>query len=218
MLDIQLNIKPPIRESEVELILKNIKKYQLDIKISIILAFYCGLKIEEIIKLTKDNFKDNTIIIDKRIITLPLCWKDEYIQNIPLKKKKRAIQACLTNNIIKLGLNKKYCFMSLRYGFLYYCYFIKGYDLNYILNLMNYSKRKFETKQIRQINFNINQKIRLEVLKRDNFKCVYCGKSAFETKLHIDHIIPISKNGNNKIENLQTLCEVCNLSKSNKII
>jgi len=59
--------------------------------------------------------------------------------------------------------------------------------------------------------------LRLKVLNRDNFKCVFCGKSPatdFGTKLHIDHIIPFSKGGTSTLDNLQTLCEDCNLGKS----
>ena len=40
--------------------------------------------------------------------------------------------------------------------------------------------------------------LRLKVLQRDNFRCVFCGKSPatdLGTKLHIDHIFPFSKGG-----------------------
>lgn len=63
--------------------------------------------------------------------------------------------------------------------------------------------------------------IRLKVLIRDNFRCVFCGKSPatdIGTKLHVDHIIPFSKGGTNSYENLQTLCEQCNIGKSNSEI
>jgi len=67
----------------------------------------------------------------------------------------------------------------------------------------------------------ISLKVRIKVLSRDNFKCIFCGKSPatdLGTKLHIDHITPFSKGGSNKEENLQTLCEECNLGKSNDIL
>jgi len=67
-------------------------------------------------------------------------------------------------------------------------------------------------------NRSINEKTRLKVLKRDNYKCVYCGKSPatdLEIILHIDHIKPFSKGGDNTVANLQTLCSKCNLGKGN---
>jgi predicted restriction endonuclease len=61
-------------------------------------------------------------------------------------------------------------------------------------------------------------RLRFKVLKRDNFSCVQCGKSpAKDTKtvLHVDHIKPWSKGGETVLSNLQTLCQDCNLGKSN---
>jgi 5-methylcytosine-specific restriction endonuclease McrA len=61
--------------------------------------------------------------------------------------------------------------------------------------------------------------VRVKALNRDNFRCAFCGKSPATnvgTKLHIDHIVPFSKGGTNAIDNLQTLCEECNLGKSNE--
>jgi hypothetical protein len=65
----------------------------------------------------------------------------------------------------------------------------------------------------------ISLSLRYEVLKRDCFKCVKCGRTpASDQKiiLHIDHIIPWSSGGESNIDNLQTLCSECNLGKSNK--
>lgn len=63
----------------------------------------------------------------------------------------------------------------------------------------------------------ISLKIRYEVLKRDGFKCKYCGAKAGDIELQIDHIIPVSKGGKSDIDNLQTLCIKCNLGKSNSL-
>lgn len=63
-----------------------------------------------------------------------------------------------------------------------------------------------------------NLRLRFQVLKRDNFSCVKCGNSPAKNQkvvLHIDHINPWSKGGETIIENLQTLCDRCNLGKSN---
>lgn len=64
----------------------------------------------------------------------------------------------------------------------------------------------------------ISDKLRYQVLKRDNFKCCACGASPAKdpsVELHIDHIIPWSKGGESTLENLQTLCSKCNIGKSN---
>jgi 5-methylcytosine-specific restriction endonuclease McrA len=59
--------------------------------------------------------------------------------------------------------------------------------------------------------------LRYQILKRDNYTCQACGRSPkTETgvKLHIDHIIPVSKGGKTEPDNLQTLCDLCNLGKA----
>lgn len=60
--------------------------------------------------------------------------------------------------------------------------------------------------------------MRYDVLKRDGFRCVLCGMSSKDgAVLHVDHIIPVSKGGKSVMSNLRTLCEKCNIGKSNKI-
>lgn len=59
----------------------------------------------------------------------------------------------------------------------------------------------------------ISKKVRFEVFKRDGFKCQYCGRSAPDVILHVDHINPVSNGGNNDIMNLVTSCSECNLGK-----
>lgn len=59
--------------------------------------------------------------------------------------------------------------------------------------------------------------LRLNVLKRDNFRCRYCGVSVQDgAKLHADHIVPVIAGGKTVLENLQTLCEPCNLAKAKR--
>ncbi len=60
-------------------------------------------------------------------------------------------------------------------------------------------------------------RLRFQVLHRDKFTCVTCGRSPKNTKnitLHVDHITPYSKGGETVYDNLQTLCSKCNLGKS----
>jgi len=61
-------------------------------------------------------------------------------------------------------------------------------------------------------------RLRWKVLQRDRFTCCACGRSPATTagiELQVDHVIPWSKGGQTVIENLQTLCSLCNLGKSN---
>jgi len=63
--------------------------------------------------------------------------------------------------------------------------------------------------------------LRYKVLSRDKFKCVRCGANPAHDpmcRLHIDHIVPHSKQGKTVLENLQTLCENCNLGKGNRYL
>ncbi len=59
-------------------------------------------------------------------------------------------------------------------------------------------------------------KLRLKVLDRDKYTCVFCGRTPAllpGVTLHIDHKVPFSKGGKTEFENLQTLCFDCNYGK-----
>lgn len=61
-------------------------------------------------------------------------------------------------------------------------------------------------------------RLRWRVLQRDRFTCCACGASPALSpgvELHVDHIVPWSAGGETVLENLQTLCSVCNFGKSN---
>lgn len=63
----------------------------------------------------------------------------------------------------------------------------------------------------------INYRTRFKVMQRDDFKCQICGASpAMQAGvlLHADHIVPVAKGGQATMDNLQTLCQKCNLGKS----
>lgn len=61
---------------------------------------------------------------------------------------------------------------------------------------------------------NINQKLRYQVLHRDQSKCRRCGRGPNEgLKLMVDHKLPVEWGGKTNLDNLWTLCEPCNLGK-----
>lgn len=80
--------------------------------------------------------------------------------------------------------------------------------------LEDYKHHQFVVKQRRLMT----DSLRYDILKRDNFRCQICGATAKDGyKLHVDHIVPVSKGGLTEPSNLRTLCERCNMGKGAKI-
>lgn len=82
-------------------------------------------------------------------------------------------------------------------------------------------KRRLEYQDRRMANDEEHAKVtramRYDVLRRDGFRCVKCGRGREDgVKLHVDHIKPVSRGGKSVLNNLQTLCEDCNCGKGNK--
>lgn len=64
----------------------------------------------------------------------------------------------------------------------------------------------------------MTDKLRYTILKRDEFRCVLCGRGRDEgAQLEVDHIFPVSKGGETVPQNLRTLCKECNRGKSDEI-
>jgi hypothetical protein len=59
----------------------------------------------------------------------------------------------------------------------------------------------------------ISNRVRFEVLKRDDFSCHYCGAKPPDVRLEVDHIQPVAKGGSNDDGNLVAACERCNCGK-----
>ena len=59
-------------------------------------------------------------------------------------------------------------------------------------------------------------RLRWRIMQRDQFRCVKCGATpALDPRvvLHVDHVVPWKSGGRTEFENLQTLCQRCNLGK-----
>ena len=78
--------------------------------------------------------------------------------------------------------------------------------------LSNYTPPLIEKETRRKIP----KGLRFDVLMRDNYTCQYCGRSAPEIELEIDHVIPWSKVKKHELNNLVTACSDCNRGKSDK--
>jgi hypothetical protein len=60
----------------------------------------------------------------------------------------------------------------------------------------------------------LSKRLRYEILRRDNHACRYCGGSAPDTRLTVDHVVPVALGGSDDATNLVTACFECNNGKS----
>ena len=79
-------------------------------------------------------------------------------------------------------------------------------------------KNFFEGKSNRQrknVKFHKRRFNRMKLVVSDGRQCAYCGVE--EVPLEIDHVIPKSRGGTNRLQNLALSCKECNLAKANKL-
>lgn len=59
---------------------------------------------------------------------------------------------------------------------------------------------------------------KIMVWQRDKWRCRYCGeKLKSKAQATVDHVIPRSKGGSNRMANLVTACVPCNQAKADKM-
>lgn len=75
----------------------------------------------------------------------------------------------------------------------------------------NWAKRR--ARELNATTHHISQK---EIRRMYKSPCFYCKETG--KKMHLDHVIPISRGGNHSIGNLVPACWKCNQSKNNKTI
>lgn len=63
----------------------------------------------------------------------------------------------------------------------------------------------------------VSKRLRYEILARDNHTCRYCGATAPDVKLVIDHVTPTALGGRDEPSNLVTACEPCNSGKTSTV-
>ncbi len=74
-----------------------------------------------------------------------------------------------------------------------------------------------EARQAAEQRIRVMPALRWQVFQRDDWRCVSCGRdSSAGIILHVDHIVPRSRGGQDTLANYQTLCHLCNIGKSNK--
>lgn len=95
----------------------------------------------------------------------------------------------------------------------------KLYSFDQVMELYRIAKHNISMRKTAYYQRKImTDSLRYDILKRDGFRCVICGRSAQEdhVKLHVDHIQPVSRGGKTVPENLRTLCSTCNMGKRDK--
>ena len=86
--------------------------------------------------------------------------------------------------------------------------------------LVRFDTQKLENPEISGVEYQqgtlFGYEIREYLLEKWHRKCAYCG--ATDTQLEIEHIVPKSKGGSNRVSNLAISCHSCNQAKSNQEI
>ena len=67
----------------------------------------------------------------------------------------------------------------------------------------------------RRCGGNISNQDVVDMISKQNNRCLSCGEDLTIIKKEIDHIIPRSKGGSSELSNLQILCTPCNRGKHN---
>jgi hypothetical protein len=60
----------------------------------------------------------------------------------------------------------------------------------------------------------LSKRVRYEVLRRDNYRCRYCGATAETATLTVDHVLPVALGGIDNPSNLVAACADCNSGKT----
>lgn len=76
----------------------------------------------------------------------------------------------------------------------------KEYHIPAVVRLNNYVNVPYRGVELSRVN----------IFKRDNYTCQYCGK---DKDLSIDHVLPRSRGGGSTWKNLITACKTCNARK-----
>jgi len=112
-----------VRPEEFKKLISKIPTSQKETRLSFLLAYGSGLRISEVLRVSKEHIKTNSIFVLQskygleRIVPLPKGWKVEFNKLLPLKINRRTLQRNFRKYSSLAKLSNLYTFHSLRHGF-----------------------------------------------------------------------------------------------------
>jgi hypothetical protein len=87
-----------------------------------------------------------------------------------------------------------------------------------VIEVASFDTQKMQSPEIKGVEYQQGKlwgyAVREYLLEKWERKCAYCGKK--DIPLEVEHIIPRSKDGSNRVDNLTIACSECNLKKGNQ--
>jgi hypothetical protein len=74
-----------------------------------------------------------------------------------------------------------------------------------------------ETVEGRRTGRYVPFRVKMRVVRRDNYTCQHCNKHLQDNEVEFDHIVPISKGGSSDEHNIRLTCHECNADKSDRV-
>lgn len=112
-----------VRPEEFKELIKEVPKNDLIARISFLLAYSVGMRVSEVLRCSKEHFRDNSIFVPEskygleRVVPFPKGWKEIFNKELPLKTTARTLQRKFKKYNLKAKLPAHYTFHSLRHGF-----------------------------------------------------------------------------------------------------
>ena len=116
-------IPKAVRPEEFKLLIQKVPTKDLIARISFLLAYGSGLRVSEVLRIKKENIKDNTLFVSEskngveRIVPKPKGWRDVFLKYLPIKVTVRTLQRKFRKYSVLAKLSDYYTFHSLRHGF-----------------------------------------------------------------------------------------------------
>jgi len=132
-----------VRPEEFKELIKVIPSKDKIAKISFLLAYGVGMRISEVLRCSKEHFKENLFIPEskygvERYVPIPKGWREEFFKELPIKVTSRTLQRKFKKYCKLSKLDPNYSFHSLRHGFATRC-LENGMPINQVQMLLGHS-------------------------------------------------------------------------------